>query len=56
MWLDLIKRHFVVNHRIEREDFDDIPFSRQGGWQKANEVFDQGLPTILDELNRAVLA
>ena len=39
-WLNLIRDHLVENLVIEEADFRFIPFSRYGGWKKANKVFD----------------
>lgn len=46
-WLELIRDHLVV----EEADFKLIPFSRHGGWNKANKVFDGKLKEVLEEIN-----
>jgi type I restriction enzyme R subunit len=56
-WLDRIRAHLVVNLSIDREDFDVIPiFSREGGWGKANKVFDGKLQIMIGNLNAQVAA
>jgi type I restriction enzyme R subunit len=50
-WLELIKAHMVLNLTIEQDDFNDIPFSRKGGWKVADRTFDFQLSTILNEIN-----
>ncbi len=56
-WLDRIRSHLIENLSIDRDDFDAMPiFAREGGWGKANRVFDERLETILAELNLAMAA
>lgn len=54
-WLELIKAHLVQNLTIEQDDFNDIPFSRKGGWKVADRTFEFQLPTILSEVNEMVV-
>ncbi len=42
--------------RIEREDFDDPPFNQLGGLGRVYQVFGDGLPRILAELNERLAA
>jgi len=54
-WLDRIRDHLTENLSIERDDFDTIPiFTRSGGWNKANKVFENQLEELLKEFNEAV--
>jgi type I restriction enzyme R subunit len=53
-WLQLIRDHLVENLVVEEEDFRLIPFSRHGGWNKANTVFDGKLEKLLEEINVAM--
>jgi type I restriction enzyme, R subunit len=56
-WLDRIRAHLIENLSIDREDFDVIPiFSREGGWGKADRVFEGRLENIVQELNTAMAA
>jgi type I restriction enzyme R subunit len=50
-WLQLIRDHLVENLVVEEQDFRLIPFSRHGGWNKANTVFDGKLKVLLEEIN-----
>ena len=50
-WLNLIRDHLVENLVIEEADFRLIPFSRYGGWNKANKVFNCKLQQVLEEIN-----
>jgi type I restriction enzyme R subunit len=54
-WLELIKAHMVQNLTVEQEDFNDIPFSRKGGWRAADRVFEFQLPALLSEINETVV-
>ena len=54
-WLDRIRDHLIENLSIDKEDFDTIPiFTRDGGWGKANKVFENQLEELLKEFNEAV--
>lgn len=50
-WLQYIRDHLVRNMVIERQDFSYIPFSRHGGWMKANQVFQGKLEPLLKTIN-----
>lgn len=50
-WLDMIRDHLLENIVIDERDFEMIPFSRHGGWEKANEVFDGRLIPLLREID-----
>ena len=50
-WLELIRAHLIENLVVEEADFKLIPFSRHGGWNKANKVFDGKLKEVLEEIN-----
>ena len=44
-WLDKIREHLIANLSISKDDFDIIPiFANEGGWGRANRVFDGNLP------------
>ncbi len=56
-WLGRIREHLVANLCIEREDFDLVPvFAREGGWGRANRIFEGRLTIILSEINGAIAA
>jgi type I restriction enzyme R subunit len=50
-WLQYIRDHLLRNLVIEHEDFSYIPFSRHGGWQVANKVFEGKLEPLLQAIN-----
>jgi type I restriction enzyme R subunit len=56
-WLNLIKRHFVQEKVIKKEDFNYVPFSRHGGWNSAAQAFggEEQLRDVLYELNEEVI-
>lgn len=56
-WLNLIKRHFVQEKVIKKEDFNYVPFSRHGGWNSAAQAFggEEQLRGVLHELNEEVI-
>ncbi len=56
-WMDRIRQHLVENLSISEDDFDLVPiFEREGGWGKANRVFDGKLDELILELNEAIAA
>jgi type I restriction enzyme R subunit len=57
-WLELIKRHFLENLLMEKEDMVYLPiFTREeASWGKLKKVFDGKLKTIIHEINQAVAA
>jgi type I restriction enzyme R subunit len=50
-WLELIRNHLVKELLVEEQDFQLLPFSRHGGWYKANNVFEGKLSDLLQEIN-----
>ncbi|MFW9887625.1 MAG: DEAD/DEAH box helicase family protein [Candidatus Thorarchaeota archaeon] len=55
-WLELIRSYLPINLIISREDFRVPPFSRKGGWSKADRIFDGKLEDILQGINEVMLA
>ena len=56
-WLDRIRVHLIENLSISTSDFDIIPiFSSEGGWGKANRVFDGKLPALIYQWNKEIAA
>ncbi|MCE9630221.1 MAG: DEAD/DEAH box helicase family protein [Planctomycetia bacterium] len=55
-WLNLIRDHIATSLSIEPDDFEYAPFSQQGGLGRAHQLFGEGLPAILDELNEVLAA
>lgn len=54
-WLDDIKIHLETNIIVEPEDFRSLPFSRKGGFTKANQDFDGKLNETLEKINERIL-
>jgi type I restriction enzyme R subunit len=56
-WLERIRAHLTENLSIDRADFEDVPvFSREGGWARANRVFDGQLDELIQNFNEAIAA
>jgi type I restriction enzyme, R subunit len=56
-WLERIRAHLVENLSIGRDDFEYVPvFAREGGWAKANRVFDGRLDELIQDFNEAIAA
>lgn len=57
LWLARIREHLIANLTVESEDFDRLPiFSREGGWRRADQEFEEGLESLLQAINEAVAA
>ncbi len=56
-WLDKIREHLIANLSISKDDFDLIPlFANEGGWGKANRVFNNGLTALIQQWNAEIAA
>jgi type I restriction enzyme R subunit len=55
-WLRMVKDHIASSCGIERNDFDYSPFADKGGLQKAWNLFENELDTIMNELNQELVA
>jgi type I restriction enzyme R subunit len=56
-WMDRIREHMITNLSISQDDFDLMPiFNREGGWGRANRVFEGKLNELIKELNEAIAA
>jgi type I restriction enzyme R subunit len=56
-WMDRIREHMITNLSISQDDFDLMPiFNREGGWGRANRVFDGELDELIHQLNEAIAA
>ncbi len=55
-WLHLIRDHIATTLTMDQDDFDYSPFAQRGGLGKANQLFGQQLPKLLEELNEALSA
>jgi type I restriction enzyme R subunit len=56
-WLTKIREHLIANLSISKDDFDIIPiFANEGGWGRANRVFNGELPVLIQQWNEAIAA
>lgn len=55
-WLALIKDHIASSFRIEKDDFDNVPFNQKGGLGRVHNIFGRELDPLLDELNEMLVA
>jgi len=54
-WLDRIRDSLIANLSIDRESFEVVPvLANAGGWGRANRVFENGLSTLVTNLNEAL--
>jgi len=55
-WLDLIQRYMLENILMEKDDFDLMTFTREGGnYLRINQIFNGELDKLIQEINEAVL-
>ena len=52
----MIRDHIDANLGIEREDFENAPFSQHGGLGKVHQLFGDRLESIIEELNETLAA
>ena len=55
-WLDAIQDHVANARRIDRDDFDGVPFRQLGGLGFVYELFGDRLDGLLEELNARLAA
>jgi|CXWL01.1.fsa_nt_gi type I restriction enzyme R subunit len=55
-WLEMIRDHVAANLVVETDDFEYAPFAQEGGLGKVHQLFPEGLQTIIDRLNVALVA
>ena len=55
-WLNWIGNHLISNLLIEKKHFNMIPFSKHGGWKKADDVFNGNLEEIICQLNDVMVS
>jgi type I restriction enzyme R subunit len=54
-WLQYIPDHLARNLVVDEPDSKFIPFSRHGGWEKANPIFGGELVPLLETINVAMV-
>ena len=52
----MIRDHVAANLAVERDDFEYAPFAQEGGLGKVHRLFPEGLQTIIETLNVALVA
>lgn len=55
-WLTMIRDRIASDVELALDDLDDVPFFAEGGLGKAHQLFGAQLPTLVDELNRELVA
>jgi type I restriction enzyme R subunit len=55
-WLEKMAEHIASNLGIDAEDFDLSPFDQRGGLGRVHQLFGPALPTVIEELNAALVA
>jgi type I restriction enzyme R subunit len=55
-WLEMMRDHIATSLEMTVSDLDYAPFAEEGGLGRAAQVFGEGLPNLLDELNEALAA
>jgi type I restriction enzyme R subunit len=55
-WLEMIRDHVAANLGVDRDDFEYAPFAQKGGLGRVHQLFPEGLQTIIETLNMALVA
>lgn len=55
-WLRMIKNHIATSFHIERDDLDFSPFDSKGGMMKMWDLFGEEMNSVIDELNKELVA
>lgn len=55
-WLEAIRDHVARSLRIDPLDFEEVPFSQQGGLAAFAAAFGPEFSKVLDELNEVLVA
>jgi len=55
-WLGMIRDHIAANLVVEPDDFEYATFAQEGGLGKVHQLFPEGLQTIIESLNMALVA
>ncbi|MCB0853481.1 MAG: type I restriction-modification system endonuclease, partial [Bacteroidetes bacterium] len=50
-WIDRFEKQLLKEFIIQREDLDQAPFRREGGFQRLNKVFDNQLDVVIEMIN-----
>ena len=52
----MIRDHIAANLVVEPDDFEYAPFAQEGGLGRIHQLFPEGLQTIIEALNMALVA
>jgi type I restriction enzyme, R subunit len=55
-WLEMLRDHVAANLVVEPDDFEYAPFAQEGGLGKVHRLFPEGIQTIIEALNMALVA
>ncbi len=55
-WLRMMKDYIATSMNIEKDDFDNDPFAKEGGLMKVWNIFGDQLEEIIQELNVELIA
>jgi type I restriction enzyme R subunit len=55
-WLQMIRDHVISSFHIERDDLEMAPFDAQGGMGRMYQLFGDRMDSVIDELNRELVA
>ncbi len=55
-WLEMIRDHVAANLAVEPDDFEYAPFAQEGGLGRIHQLFPEGLQTIIEAMNVALVA
>lgn len=55
-WLRMMKDYIATSMNIEKDDFDNDPFAKEGGLMKVWNIFGDKLEEIIQELNFELIA
>ncbi|MFO1405605.1 MAG: type I restriction-modification enzyme R subunit C-terminal domain-containing protein [Azonexus sp.] len=55
-WLEMIRDHIAANLRLDLDDFDYAPFTREGGLGRVHQLFGEELPRVIEAMNRELVA
>ncbi|GHA47584.1 type I restriction-modification system deoxyribonuclease [Salinimicrobium marinum] len=50
-WLDRFEKQLLKETVLTKQDLNDDPFKRDGGYQRLNKIFENNLDEILEKLN-----
>lgn len=55
-FLQMIRDHIITSFHFERDDLDYAPFDGKGGIGKMHQLFGDQMNSLIDELNRELVA